>query len=733
MNRDNPLFRILLILAVTINMAVFSIFFSLNLKTDWGHFVIYFTIFILIGTVVSLVWARVAKRKSLSALRGLTAVFVLTAGIWLWVAWFIMEGMKGVSGLVVSYIFPSMAIVAIVIFAILIGTKIKKKKALLYSAITLFTVQTIAFFYFACFKSEKEIVIHKAIKDGWEVTTAVEGIEKYSQLKVDINGWSRIAFALPVNHSVSRQERIPENAVFKAGIGITRGKEGYQVSLMAVEPNGNRSKLGVWYFKRDRARWENIKADLSSLGGRFATIILQVASWNPAGGKATSDSSFVFVAKPEITNVASDKMNVVVILIDTLRADRLGMYGYNRAVSTFIDSLASQSVVFTQAYSVTSWTAPTIASLFTGLTPHQHGIVAFENLPMSSDFPTLQGILSENGWWTTAVFGNPYIGHGTGFDIGFDEFAQMPISLFQYGGVRWTTEKATEKINSGIPQPFFMYVHYLDPHDPYTNSQEETPSKLTSSALARLLGFLTTTFSYADKGIGPLAYPSMRGWLNDAMQKQYDAEVYAVDDGIRKIFDALDKTGLLSNTVVIITSDHGEEFLEHGGILHGRTLYNEVIHIPLLIRLPNKENAGRKIAAPVSIAELAGTITKLADTKTQLPGRNLINLLNIADDQPVIAELVYQPDEKIRTIAVIAGDKKLIHHEDKDGKITVELYFLNEDPTERFNRAQEFPLIVQEMIKLIEPLLSTPIYNKNSPSRLNPDVLKKLKAIGYLR
>lgn len=721
-----------ILLLIILNMMICGMMFSLGLKTDWGHFVIYTTIFCLTGVIIGVLWGRWAKSKNISVLRAYAALLLLTSSIWLWLGWLLLGLLKEI-GKAFSYVFPSVAILSIAIFALVLGTKTRRKKTFLYCALLLFLLQAIVFVYLACIKAEKELTIHKAIKEGWEVTTAVKEIEKYSQLKVDIKGWSRIAIALPVNHSLSRQERIPDNAIFKAGVGITQGEEGYQVSLIAIEPNGNKNKLGVWYFKRDRSRWEDITADLTTLSGRFVTLLLQVASWNPAGGKTTNDNSFVFIAKPEVTTTTSQKINVLVIIIDTLRWDRLGIHGWKRATSTFIDGLASQSIEFTRAYSVTSWTAPAIASLFTGLTPHQHGILTFEALPMSDEFSTVQSILSENGWWAGAVFGNPYIGHGTGFDHGFDEFAQMPIGQFQYGGVKWASEKAVEKINSRMPQPFFLYVHFLDPHDPYTNSDKDALSEFHTSALSKLLGFLTTTFSYADKGTGPLAYPWIKAWLNDAIQKQYDTEVYAVDKGIQKIFDALEKNGLLSNTIVIITSDHGEEFLEHGGILHGRTLYNEVLHVPLLIRLPNGEGAGTKITTPISISEISGTITTLMGTKTKLPGRNLISLSNSVAEQPIFAELLHPPHGESKTIAVIAGDKKLIYQEDENKKTHIELYFLNEDPQERIDRAPEFPDIVQEMIKLIEPLLSTPVYSQKDASRLSPDVIKKLKAIGYLR
>lgn len=302
--------------------------------------------------------------------------------------------------------------------------------------------------------------------------------------------------------------------------------------------------------------------------------------------------------------------NVVFIVADTLRPDPLGAYGDARGLTPFIDSLASRAYVFHRAYAQSSWTNPSVASMFTSRYQSQHHVISFGSV-LSDDELTLAEILKQAGYATGAVVANVLIQPRAGFGQGFDRYkvsarggtGALGKPEFRKGRAESVNREAfawLDGLSSPRP-PVFLYLQYMEPHSPY-----DPPD----AALRRVLGDRQPPdLAAANAG---MAFP-VRGTADDVVagvKVYYDAEVASLDDGLRALFDGLAQRGVLDNAIVILTADHGEELNEHGLLGHHQTLYEEVIRVPLLV-LPSGSARRTDVHDIVELVDLAPTITDL--------------------------------------------------------------------------------------------------------------------------
>ncbi len=270
--------------------------------------------------------------------------------------------------------------------------------------------------------------------------------------------------------------------------------------------------------------------------------------------------------------------HVLIFLVDTLRADRLGSYGYDRPTSPNIDRFAARAVRFEHAVAQSSWTRPATASILTGLYPHNHGARS-RNHVLARDVAYLPEILRSIGYRALGVSSNSIAGPTFGFRRGFSHFKQLPENLSSPGIhiPAWRVVNETlewlERIGPG--DSFFVFMHAMDPHAPYY-PPEPHRSRFAPDAPAGPLG--------TNMGkLQPFEIPH----LSDV----YDAEIATVDEHFGRLLEELDRRGLLDDTLVVFVSDHGEEFQDHGNHGHGSNLYREQIHVPLIVQLPARMRA----------------------------------------------------------------------------------------------------------------------------------------------
>lgn len=291
--------------------------------------------------------------------------------------------------------------------------------------------------------------------------------------------------------------------------------------------------------------------------------------------------------------------NLVLIVIDTLRADRLGCYGYEKDLSPNIDALAESGKLFERTYAPSSWTWPSTASLLTGRTPPAHGVMDPESCFLAHDFVTLAEQLHEGGFATAACSTNPLIVPEKNFDQGFDEFHTTEW------GDAWSALQLIEPwLRARDGERFFLYLQFTEPHTPYEPRADlvsewvpEPPENWQKRAINNL-----QRRKFSGESFNAQRLSSFAGYCSDL----YDAEVATADHSVAEVMALLDELQLREQTVVAITSDHGDEFLDHGMMGHGSQLFDELVHVPLILNGPGLTPG--VVEAPTELTHVGGTL-----------------------------------------------------------------------------------------------------------------------------
>ncbi|MEO0649169.1 MAG: sulfatase [Planctomycetota bacterium] len=375
--------------------------------------------------------------------------------------------------------------------------------------------------------------------------------------------------------------------------------------------------------------------------------------------------------------------DVVLILIDTLRADRMSLHGHWRETTPRIDAMAERGVAFERAYAASSWTVPSTAMLHAGK-------YTSKSLRLGPDNPSLAADLSDAGYATKAVVDNPILVPKRGFDFGFDDFEIRPLHTQREQQADWTGEVLVDK---GLEWwdatggPRFLYLHLFEPHAPY---RPQIPDPFDPTPAERIDEL------HQDLERATPAERRARATYEAALavadaQRRYDVEIRQADAAVGRLLDELESRGELANTIVVVTSDHGEglwqrppipganttnsappyPFLYSG---HGSQLYSEQVHVPLVLLGPGVPR-GERVSTPASLVDVKGTLLRLVGlTEPE------IDLLTGLARDPIYGTCAP------RTSITVDGRWRLIRPSNRDAKrfgATSELYDLEADPLER--------------------------------------------------
>ena len=313
-------------------------------------------------------------------------------------------------------------------------------------------------------------------------------------------------------------------------------------------------------------------------------------------------------------------LSLILISLDTLRADRIGAYGYDRNTTPEIDSASKDGIVFERAVAASSWTIPSHMSMFSGLYPSSHGAVTVQ-VKVAADIPLVAELLHAQGYRTFAFTGGGNLSRRHGFHRGFDVFRKK--ELHRPSGVRGIEGSVRNLIDAvgGLreSEPFFAFLHTYDIHCPYT-SPEPFLSMFQTEGGAERSG-------RTDCGKKPGERQEVTEEEASFISNRYDGAVRWVDSGLGRLFSFLKSEGRLDRTVVVLLSDHGEEFLEHGAVGHQGSLHFELVHTPLIILAPGF-TPGR-VGAPVSHVDILPTLLDLLDIPKPegIQGRSFVPLM----------------------------------------------------------------------------------------------------------
>jgi arylsulfatase A-like enzyme len=462
--------------------------------------------------------------------------------------------------------------------------------------------------------------------------------------------------------------------------------------------------------------------------------------------------------------------NVIIFLVDCLRADHLGCYGYSKETSPFIDSLAESGVMFENCIAPSSWTIPSVVSLFTGVYPQQHGMNSFGPL-LPDGLATLQESMQHQGMTTAAFITNDYLkprlGYGKGFSYYYDHYLEQTFMeyvasrLFFFnallhfknnlfyprsvdpGGARWwsvgfppfnhekrsarrVTDDAIQWLDSHHAQPFYLYLHFMDVHSPYD----------------------TIWYPLFDRE----RYDSQSE--REKLINTYDGRIAYVDQQIKRIWEALVRLGVSENSLVIVTADHGEELYDHEGTGHCTTLYDELIRVPLIMINSSFPGEGRRMQTQVRLIDVPPTILDFLGLPVlaQMRGKSLLPSLTNAVPLPQPAYALSYTTRGRKSLKTEEGrnlweqkvwDQGIVQESVRAGNEwkailgsdgNTELYNLKEDEGENTNvEAVERDKVTALQKKLDEELAGSSNFTpRQEKLELSPDARNKLKALGYL-
>ena len=444
--------------------------------------------------------------------------------------------------------------------------------------------------------------------------------------------------------------------------------------------------------------------------------------------------------------------HIIVYLVDTLRADHLGTYGYPRLTSPAIDRFADRATLFENAYAQSSWTRPAVASIFTGLAPRFHSTNRRDDgLPEQAE--TLAEILLRAGYRTAGFITNGNVGSDFGFDQGFGRYRVMsernaaelhPLSDRVNRRVfRWLRRRAKDD-----HAPFFLYVHTTDPHSPYVTPpgyrapfelrRGSPPSAAQHQALKRLADAIDPRFGPEVRTLDPGSLAWMHGLKGGVIQASaeratevgdlYDAEISFNDASFGAFLNELEHLGFYENSLVVFTADHGEEFFEHGNWEHGTTLYGEQMRIPLIVKFPGQQRGRRRVGLAQQI-DLLPTVLEVAGLAAT-GGHAGASLVGDGDGAPRAA-FSYLDLDGIRLESVVDGRYKLIVG--RSSTPTAELYDLVADPGETDDLFAERPTVAAYLELLLAEHRASRTTLAPSAATAAPELERKLKALGYLR
>lgn len=417
----------------------------------------------------------------------------------------------------------------------------------------------------------------------------------------------------------------------------------------------------------------------------FARLLLAALALLPACSRGNAPA-------PAPTPPAARARNVVLIVIDTLRADHLGAYGHARATSPRIDAFARESAVFERAYSHSPWTMPSVASMFTSLEPKDHGIADWKQ-PLDRGLLTLAEVLKARGFRTEG-----YVSHGVlsrlyQFDQGFDVYdasvveGRLPREITT---AREVTDLALQALERPLPEPFFLWVHYFDPHDAYLKHDGH------------------------DFGERPI--------------DRYDSEIAYTDVHVGRLLDALARRGLADSTVVALLADHGEGFGAHRHLQHTVTLFEELIRIPFVLRVPGVP--GQRVRDVVRAVDLAPTLLSLLGLPAPPEFKGQPVELRGSRFRAEPARAVVAETQRFADLrALRVGRFKLIQDR-AAGR--ARLFDLEQDPDEQRNLAKQRPDVVERLQALLDAHYAGGTWS--APRRdLPPDLERDLRSLGYIQ
>lgn len=420
-----------------------------------------------------------------------------------------------------------------------------------------------------------------------------------------------------------------------------------------------------------------------------------------------------------------NRVNVLIVLLDTSRADHFSCYGYRRNTTPAFDSLAAAGTLALQCQSQSSWTLPAMTTILSGVTVAEHGAGRSngEFRGISPELPWLPLAFHREGYRTSAFFNVMFMNEDFGFHRGFQHFDCRGVasgnSLRKAGP---TVDDFLQWLDTSPGnQPFFAAVHFYDPHIPYRAPEPYRSMYVDSEYTGEYGDHWGEDVANMLKINSGEVVPSDEDMYN--LAALYDGELTYTDSEAGRLFAEIRDRGLADNTIIVVVGDHGEEFFEHGGIEHGRTLYQELTHVPLILAGPGF-NGGNIITAPAAQLDIAATLAAAAGIQytTLQPAHDLAADLSEPRDIPASGVLWTDHGEQV---SIVNGSEKIIWSVEND---SVEGFNLEADPLELHSiQPEERLLDAAGYYWATPPLAVAPVVDTDETAT------RELRNLGYIR
>lgn len=550
------------------------------------------------------------------------------------------------------------------------------------------------------------------------------------ELRRAINhGWeSRLGVASPLPLRRSERVRLPSEPRLAFGYSAAFSQPGklstpIRVDLIVRDGDARESVVRSRILPDEKPRWRDEVVSLGAWAGRTVEIVIKASFEGGSGQPVIVDPSAAFFWTPPVVYSAipdPSRPDVILIGVDTLRADRLGCYGATRDTSPAIDALSARGVLFEQAYSQSSWTLPSFGSILTGLYPTHHGALRRQRTKLPTDIVNLADLFRRNGYLTVGFHAGGYLSALYGYGEHFDVYDQLEGFRSIDAVSRWLDARA------GLP--VLMFLHTYDVHAPYGSVPPRYHTLYTDPDHSDVYDLVSRTPSEIlnERGENPFDEEDYAHQL-----ALYDGEIRYVDDQLGRLFTHLEREGRLGRTLIALVADHGDEFGEHGGVEHGRHLHRELLHVPLIVAGPGIAR-GRRVPAIVQTVDLLPTIVDLLGFERvdlgALDGRSFAGMLR--------PDSALSTDDAARFTVGQLGPKRWSLRTKSWTLIAspegTELYDRSVDPAELHDLSAEKPEVVFRLAAGYREAVGAAVRESPATEAPSAEVLEQLKALGYV-
>ena len=479
-------------------------------------------------------------------------------------------------------------------------------------------------------------------------------------------------------------------------------------------------------------RWYDVRVSLAALAGRTGTLGFEANSTigRPASGSLWSKPRVIY-------RTPRPGPNVILVSLDTLRADRLGIYGPSRDTSPPLAAMARDGVLFRRAFATSNWTLPSHASLFTGQYPWRHGSRHFGlKSPIPPHLTTLPEALAERGYATYGFVGGVFVSAQLGFDRGFDRYVDPGYATFSTVPFATNLRMTLGLLQHHSERPFFLFLHTYQVHMPYK------PRAPWNRAFdPDYAGPYRNAFTSGD--YAPYRWTdALDAEVVDHIAALYDGGIRQTDDELGILWQVIRESEIADQTCIFVTSDHGDEFMEHGNLFHHNAkVFDELIRVPLVAWCPAHIATGHVVEEPVSLVDVLPTLLELTGSRVPdgLDGSSLMTALRgepLPTGRTVYAEVDGSTIEKTGSVTALRTRRHKLVSSTLGGGRVIALYDLEADPGEQSDVAEQHPETVRRLTERLDarrPFDASAEAGAVPDFSADPALRERLRELGYIQ